>query len=134
MAGTRACPGLDPGPGMTQRKIHPKAASVLHQSLRAALLTRGQIAPLSESRRAVPGRRRDPAVQTMFFVVFAEHRFKDRQGAAMKLVEITPRQRTRLYAALVKKEADIGAEGRVTFFRVRPQPQTKVNGKTTKPT
>ena len=36
----------------------------------------------------------------------------------MKLVEITPRLRIRLYAALVKKEADIRGKGRGTFFRV----------------
>jgi len=35
----------------------------------------------------------------------------------MKLVEITPRQKTKLYAALVKKEADIRGRGRGTFFR-----------------
>jgi hypothetical protein len=65
----------------------------------------------------------------MFFVVFADHRFKERQGAAMKLVEITPRQRTRLYAALVKKEADIRGKGRGTFFRVGRKAQAKAEWK-----
>jgi hypothetical protein len=71
----------------------------------------------------------DPAVQTMFFAVFAGRRFKPRQGAAMKLVEITPRQRTRLYSALVKKEADIRGRGRGTFFRVGRKAQTKAEWK-----
>ena len=46
----------------------------------------------------------------------------------MKLVEITPRQRTRLYAALVKKEADIRGKGRGTFFRVGRKAQAKFQG------
>ena len=47
----------------------------------------------------------------------------------MKLLEITPRQRTRLYAALVKKEADIRGKGRGTFFRVGRKAQAKAEWK-----
>jgi len=65
----------------------------------------------------------------MFFDAFAGRRFKQRQGAAMKLVEITPRQRTKLYSALVKKEADIRGRGRGTFFRVGRKAQTKAEWK-----
>lgn len=47
----------------------------------------------------------------------------------MKLVEITPRQKTRLYAALTKKEADIRSRGRGTFFRVGRKAQAKAEWK-----
>jgi hypothetical protein len=51
------------------------------------------------------------------------------KGAAMKLVEITPRQRTRLYSALIKKEADIRGRGRGTFFRVGRKAQNSARWK-----
>ena len=47
----------------------------------------------------------------------------------MKLVEITPRQRIKLYAALVNKEAEIRGRGRGTFFRVGRKAQSKAEWK-----
>src|SRR5216684_3657377 len=41
-----------------------------------------------------------------------------REGLAMKVIQIVPRARTRLFDALVKKEADIRSNGRGTFYRV----------------
>ena len=41
-----------------------------------------------------------------------------RPGAAMKIVEIVPRERTRLYGTLVAKEAAIRKGGRGTYVRV----------------
>jgi hypothetical protein len=47
----------------------------------------------------------------------------------MKLVEITPRPRTKLYAALVKREADIQSKGRGTFIRVGRKAQNSARWK-----
>jgi hypothetical protein len=47
----------------------------------------------------------------------------------MKLVEITPRHRTRLYTALVNKEAEIRGRGRGTFFRVGRKARAKAEWK-----
>jgi hypothetical protein len=44
----------------------------------------------------------------------------DRQrimGAAMKLLQIVPREGTRLYSAMIKKQAEIRRAGRGTFSR-----------------
>jgi len=47
----------------------------------------------------------------------------------MKLVQIVPRQKVRLYGAFVKKEADIRKNDRGTFYRAgrKKQNQTKWN-------
>jgi len=47
----------------------------------------------------------------------------------MKVVEVTPRDRARLYAALVRKEADIRGKGRGTFFRVGRKAQNAAKWK-----
>ena len=47
----------------------------------------------------------------------------------MKLVEITPRQKTKLYSALVSKEAEIRGRGRGTFFRVGRKAQSRAEWK-----
>src|SRR5262249_47272543 len=50
-------------------------------------------------------------------VVYFAHR-QARQGALMKIVEIVPRARARLYGTLVAKEAAIRKGGRGTYVRV----------------
>src|SRR5215510_14781297 len=50
-------------------------------------------------------------------VVYFAHR-QARQGALMKIVEIVPRARARLYGTLVAKEAAIRKSGRGTYVRV----------------
>ncbi len=49
----------------------------------------------------------------------------------MKLVQIVPRQRVRLYGAIVKKEADIRKNNRGTFYRAerKKHDETKWNHK-----
>ena len=49
----------------------------------------------------------------------------------MKIVQIVPRQRVRLYGAFVKKEADIRKNDRGTFYRTgrKKQNETKWNHK-----
>ena len=42
----------------------------------------------------------------------------------MKIVEITPRERSALYATLIKREAAIRGNGRGTFVRKGPSRQT----------
>jgi len=46
------------------------------------------------------------------FISFSE------SGTAMKILQIVPRHRTRLYGALVAKEASIRKSGRGTYMRV----------------
>ena len=67
----------------------------------------------------------DPLSKQHFLLYLVMSVARKYEGAAMKLVEITPRQKTRLYAALVKKEADIRGKGRGTFFRVGRKAQAK---------
>src|SRR5262245_64475679 len=50
-------------------------------------------------------------------LVYFAHR-QARQGAPMKIVEIVPRARARLYGTLVAKEAAIRKGGRGTYVRV----------------
>jgi hypothetical protein len=47
----------------------------------------------------------------------------------MKLVEIVPRQHTRLYGVLVAKEAAIRKNGRGTYVRVGPKTQNRARWK-----
>jgi hypothetical protein len=72
---------------------------------------------------------RDPLSKQHFLLYLVMSVARKYEGAAMKLVEITPRQKTRLYAALVKKEADIRGKGRGTFFRVGRKAQAKAEWK-----
>jgi hypothetical protein len=43
------------------------------------------------------------------------------RGLAMKMLQIVPSDRTRLYAAMIKKQADIRRSGRGTFSRAGAQ-------------
>jgi hypothetical protein len=45
------------------------------------------------------------------------HRRQRIRGQAMKMLEILPRDRTRLYSAMLKKQAEIRRSGRGTFSR-----------------
>jgi hypothetical protein len=50
-------------------------------------------------------------------------------GTIMKLVEIVPRERTRLYGVLVAKEAAIRKNGRGTYVRVGRKTQNRARWK-----
>src|SRR4030095_192728 len=75
----------------------------------------GTAAMLAWPRRPVLHRSR--VVLRGAVVVYFAHR-QARQGALMKIVEIVPRARTRLYGTLVAKEAAIRKGGRGTYVRV----------------
>src|SRR5262244_1714129 len=64
-----------------------------------------------------PARHRSWVVLRGAVVVYLVHR-QARQGALMKIVEIVPRARARLYGTLVAKEAAIRKSGRGTYVRV----------------
>jgi len=102
---------------------------VLQPTAGGMLLSNPQLTPIIMVSDRLQRRRARSRCPNSIFCCIADDRFKQCQGAAMKLVEITPRQKTRLYAALVKKEADIRGKGRGTFFRVGRKAQTKAEWK-----
>src|SRR5262244_639078 len=75
----------------------------------------GTAATLARPRR--PALHRSRVVLRGAVVVYFVHR-QARQGALMKIVEIVPRARARLYGTLVAKEAAIRKGGRGTYVRV----------------
>jgi hypothetical protein len=48
-------------------------------------------------------------------------------GLAMKLLKITPRSDTRLYGAMIRKQAEIRRAGRGTFLRARARKRNATN-------
>src|SRR6516164_4178184 len=78
----------------------------------------GTAAMLTGARRPALHRSR-VVLRAALVVYFATFRPQEaRQGALMKIVEIVPRARARLYGTLVAKEAAIRKSGRGTYVRV----------------